>query len=123
VAESGGVVDAPRRISPSDVVAARRLVLFTIGAAALASGLLEYAGLGIAAPYGGTPDGSIFWAAWARGSLRTLGGAVGLGMTTAGLAGLGWRRWQRPLRLVAAGFALGTTSLLVVLALLTNWAP
>lgn len=117
------VAATPRRTTGDDARSAGRLALVTIAGSALVAGLLEFAGLGIAARHGGTVDGSAFWATWASGTVRTLGGAIGLGVTTAGIAGLGWRRWRRPLRAVAAGFALGAMGLLAALALLTAWAP
>jgi hypothetical protein len=109
--------------SAHDARPAWRLVTVTLGVAALAAGLLEYVGLGIAARHGGVPEGAAFWRAWSSGALATLGGAIGVGAAAAGVAALAWRRWRRPLRALGAGFALGAATFLIALVLLTAWAP
>lgn len=54
--------------STHDGRAAWRLVTVTLGVAALAAGLLEYVGLGIAARHGAAPEGAAFWRAWSSGA-------------------------------------------------------
>lgn len=119
----GGTPTAPPDDAQTDALAARRLVSLALGVAALASGLLEYAGLGIAARHGGPLAPDALWNAWATGALRTLGAAVGAGVATAAVVGLRWRRWRRPWRAVSAGFALGAATVILVFALLVAWAP
>lgn len=102
---------------------AARVVGGTIVVALLASGVLEYQGWQIIFRTAPSIPSDIPFGAFALGTLRTLGGALGIGAGV-GIAGLlvpGLRR--HPWRTLAAGLAVGAAAFLGFLGWLTSLAP
>lgn len=113
----------------ADLNAARRVVLWTSVAALVVGTGIEWAGWQVLFRH--TPD---FYAAtrtlfgipvvdWAIGALRNAAGAIGVGIGTAAFSMLWPRAWRHPWRSVSSGFAIGVTATLVLLGVLTGWAP
>lgn len=117
--------DAPDR----DRRTARAVALATIVGAVIAAGGIEWAGWQIVYRLGdpsAVPAPGILGVPgipWALGTVRNAALALGVGLGSTPLTLLmPWAR-RRPWRAAAAAFALGTASVLAVLAMLTRWAP
>lgn len=108
----------------NDRRAAARLVLGTMAIALVASAVLEYEGWQIAFRAAKSPTGTsgIPAGGFLRGVLDTFSGALAVGAAAAVGATLIPASWKRPLRALAAGFAVGAAGFLAFLAYLTALA-
>lgn len=107
-----------------DFRSARNLVLVSLGVAAVAAGVIEWAGIQVAMRHGADDlDLRVRSVLWAVGSVRNLFGAVFVGGVSAAVVALFQGRFRRPIRAAASAFALGTGTVLAALAALTAWAP
>lgn len=108
---------------PSDRRSAGRVVLWTIGAGLVISGVLEYQGWQIIFRMVPSLPATIPPGDFVLSSLKTLGGALAIGAGV-GLVGLLFPSLRRrPWRTLAAGVALGSAAFLGFLAFLVSLAP
>ena len=129
-ARAAVAADAPTRLAATaDLDAARRLVLWASAGVLVVSIGLEWAGWQVLLRH--SPDFTapgrtlmgIPVAQWAFGALRNAAGAIGVGLGAAAFSMLWPRAWKHPWRSMSSAFAVGAAATLVLLGVLTAWAP
>ncbi|HRN52632.1 MAG TPA: hypothetical protein PK788_04005 [Gemmatimonadaceae bacterium] len=117
------------RNAMADLDAARRVVLWASAGALVVSIGLEWAGWQVLLRH--SPDFAatgrtlmgIPVSQWAFGALRNAAGAIGVGLGAAAFSMLWPRAWKHPWRSMSSAFAVGAAATLVLLGVLTAWAP
>lgn len=128
-AHAAGTAGVPTRNATADLDAARRVVLWTsVGALAVGIGI-EWAGWQVVFRHSSDFVASgrtllgIPVVQWAFGALRNAAGAIGVGLGAAAFTMLWPRAWKHPWRSMSSAFAVATAATLVILGVLTAWAP
>lgn len=128
-ASASSTAGLPTRNATADLESARRVVLWTsMGALVVGIGI-EWAGWQVVFRHSsdfvtsGRTLLGIPVVQWAFGALRNAAGAIGVGLGAGAFSMLWPRAWKHPWRSMSSAFAVGAAATLVLLGVLTAWAP